>query len=489
MQNYILLLPILIPTIIGLGLLIGKEPEKRSTLLWITGIGLISTAFSVFYILSKDITECTLFYLTKSLPVYFHIDETGRIFVAVLTIIWVLAGFYGFTYMKHEEKNKRYFGFYLIVFGVLIALDLSGNMITFYIFYELMTILSAPLVFHTQTKEAIMAGLKYMFYSFCGAYMVLFGIYFLYRYGSTLTFLSGGVLDSNLVTGNEGIVLIAAFCMILGFSVKAGMFPLHAWLPTAHPLAPAPASAVLSAIITKAGVLGIIRSVYYLFGSEFIQGTWVQNVWLVLTLVTVFMGSMLAYWEKGLKKRFAYSTVSQVSYILFGLALCDKTAFTGSVLHFICHAFIKTALFLCAGAIIFETGKTKVEELTGIGKQMPVTLWCYTFASLALIGIPPTGGFISKWYLAAGSLKSGTGVFSWLGPVILLISALLTAGYLLPITVKGFLPGKDYLMKKKKEPAFWMLGSIFVCAFIAVGIGIFPNSVIGFIIQITEKLF
>lgn len=489
MENYILLLPIIIPTIIGLGLLIGKEPKKKSTLLWITGTGLIFTAFSVFYILSKDITECTLFYLVKSIPIYFHLDEIGQIFVIVLIIVWVLAGFYGFTYMKHEERNKRYFGFYLIVFGVLIALDLSGNMITFYIFYELMTVLTTPLVFHTQTKEAVMAGLKYMFYSFSGAYMVLFGIYFLNRYGTSLNFVPGGVLDINIVKGNEGIVLIAAFFMIFGFSVKAGMFPMHAWLPTAHPIAPAPASAVLSAMITKMGVLGIIRSVYYLFGSEFIQGTWVQNVWLILTLITVFMGSMLAYWEKGLKKRLAYSTVSQVSYILFGLALCEKTAFTGSVLHFICHAFIKATLFLCAGAIIYETGKTKVEELTGIGKQMPVTLWCYTFASLALIGIPPTGGFISKWYLAEGSLKSGLQVFSWLGPVILLTSALLTAGYLLPVTVNGFLPGKDYPMKKKKEPAFWMLGSIFVCALAAVGIGILPNPVINFITQITEKIF
>lgn len=488
-QNIIVVLPIVLPLLAGLGLLIGKEPKKRGILLGYTTVALAVTVGLVSMALSLPEAKFTVLNLTEHLPIYFHIDAIGKIFTCVVSIVWVLAGLFSYVYMKHEHKNKRYFGFYLIVYAVLLALNFSGNLITFYLFYELMTILSAPLVFHSQTKESIMAGLKYLFYSFCGAYMVLFGLYFVERYAHTLTFTNGGVLDPSLIAGKEGILLVAAMFMILGFSVKAGMFPLHAWLPTAHPVAPAPASAVLSAIIVKMGVLGIIRSVYYLFGASFLQGTWVQKVWLTLALVTVFMGSMLAYWEKGLKKRLAYSTVSQVSYILFGLALLNTTAFTGSILHVICHAFIKSALFLCAGAIIFQTGKTRVDELTGIGKQMPITIWCYTFVSLALIGIPPTGGFISKWYLATGSLESGIKVFSWLGPVVLLISALLTAGYLLPITINGFLPGKDYPLKKKQEPAFLMWGSIFILTVLAVGVGLMPNGIVSYITQITATLF
>ena len=200
----------------------------------------------------------------------------------------------------------------------------------------------------------------------------------------------------------------------------------------------------MSGIIVKMGVLGMLRVVYYMFGAEFLRGTWVQTVWMILALITVFMGSMLAYREKVIKKRLAYSTVSQASYILFGMALLQPEALTGSLLHVTFHAFIKSALFMCAGAIIYKTGKTNVTELNGIGKKMPVTIWCYTFVSLALIGIPPTSGFISKWYLAIGSLKSGVSIFEWLGPVILLVSALLTAGYLLPITVHGFLPGEEF---------------------------------------------
>ena len=488
-MNTIVLLPVLLPVIIGIGILIGKEPKRKNYLLVITGLGLSISATTVFYVLSLGELKFTFFNLTKELTIYYHIDGIGKIFAVIITLVWVLGGFFSFIYMKHEHKHKRYYGFYLIVFGILISLAFSGNIITFYFFYELMTILSTPLVFHSQTKPAIMAGLKYLFYSFFGAYMVLFGIYFLFKYGTTFEFRTGGVLNSALVSGNEGILLVAAFVMILGFSVKAGMFPMHAWLPVAHPVAPAPASAVLSGIIVKAGVLGIIRVVFFMFGADFLRGTWVQTAWIVLALITIFMGSMLAYWEKDFKKRLAYSTVSQVSYILLGLAMLHETAFTGAMLHTICHAFVKSALFLCAGTVIFETGKKKVNELRGIGKQMPVTMWGYTFASLALIGIPPTSGFISKWYLAVGTLQSGMKVISWLGPVILLISALLTAGYLLPITINGFLPGKDYPERRKKEPAFLMWGSICILVCLAVGIGLLPNVVIDEIERIAVTIF
>lgn len=335
-----------------------------------------------------------------------------------------------------------------------------------------------------------MAGLKYLFYSFCGAYMVLFGIYFLNRFANTLSFTAGGVLNQELIKGEEPFLLFVVYLMILGFGVKAGMFPLHGWLPTAHPVAPAPASAALSGIIVKGGVLGIIRTVFYLFGADFIRDTWVQTAWIVLTLFTVFMGSMLAFREKVLKKRLAYSTVSQVSYILFGLAVLNPAAMEGALLHVIAHAFVKCTLFLCAGAIIFQTGKTRVDELRGVGKQMPILLWCYTIVSLALIGIPPTGGFLSKWYLATGALDSGIPFFGWFGPVVLLVSALLTAGYLLPITINGFLPGSDfdYEHLEKKEPSKCMILPVLILTVLAVAVGMFPASVLSFLTDVIGKL-
>ncbi len=478
-----LILSILFPVLLGLGILLKREFKCRSILLTLTGAGLAVTAALGLAVAFGGETELLLFSFGKNLDIYFHVDHMGTLFAVVVNAVWVLSGFYAFEYMKHEQEETRFFGFYLMVHGILHGLVFSGGMVTFYLFYELMTLLSVPLILHNRSKDAIKGGLKYLFYSLFGAYMVLFGLFFLNRFADSFTFLPGGTLNLDTIVGNETLMLVVAFSMIIGFSVKAGMFPLHAWLPTAHPVAPAPASAVMSGIIVKMGILGMIRVVYYLVGADFIRGTWVQTLWMSLALLTVFMGSMLAYREKIMKKRLAYSTVSQASYILFGLSLLQPQAMTGALLHVVFHAVIKSCLFLSAGAIIYKTHKTNVDELRGIGKEMPVTIWCYTFASAALIGIPPASGFISKWYLATGARSSGIGTFSWFGPVVLLTSALLTAGYLLPITVKGFLPGADfnYGELKKKEPNLTMLIPLLILAVLAVLLGIFPNPLTDYI--------
>ncbi len=494
---YLILLSIFFPVLSGLYLLIryrtpatGDGKENRKTLVTVTGGFLVITALFTLAALFTVKESFTLFYLTRTLPVTFAIDRTGTLFSLLTVIIMLCAGFFSFAYMKHEEREGRYYGYYLLVFGVLNALCFAGNLITFYLFFELLTLSSMPLVLHNGSREAIMAGLKYLFYSLCGAYAALFGIYFVYQNSATLTFTAGGVLTPAAVTGQGGFLLFTAFLMILGFGVKAGMFPMHAWLPTAHPAAPAPASATLSAVIVKAGVLAVIRTVYYIFGADFLRGSWMQTAWACLTLITVFMGSLLAYREPVLKKRLAYSTVSQLSYILFGLAVMDGTAFTGSLLHVLAHGFIKAALFLCAGAIIYTTGKTRVDELRGIGKEMPLTIWCYTIVSLGLIGIPPTGGFISKWYLAMGSLQSGLPILNVLGPVILLISALLTAGYLLPVTIQGFFPGADYDYSRlqKREPSKLMTIPIVILTILSVLLGLFPNPVADYLAAIVSAV-
>lgn len=486
---YLILLSIFFPMIAGTFLLIRyrtplsgeAKTAERKTLAALTGCFLVITAVLTALSLFAVKEGFTLFYLTKDLPVYFEIDSVGRLFSLLTVIVLLCAGFFSFEYMKHETREGRYYGFYLLVFGVLNALCFAGNLITFYLFFELLTLSSMPLVLHNGSKEAVMAGLKYLFYSLCGAYAALFGIYFLYKNSETLAFSAGSVLKASAVAEHGGFLLAVAFVMILGFGVKAGMFPMHAWLPTAHPVAPAPASAVLSAVIVKAGVLAIIR-VRDLFGVDFLWGTWMQTAWICLTLITVFMGSLLAYREPVLKKRLAYSTVSQLSYILFGLAVMQYDSDMGSVFHVLAHGFVKASLFLCAGAIIYKTGKTRVEEMRGIGKEMPLTMWCFTIASLGLIGIPPTGGFLSKWYLALGSLRSDIPVLGVLGPIVLLISALLTAGYLLPITIQGFFPGAsyDYDRLQKKEPGLLMTVPILILTILSVLVGLFPDVVSAF---------
>lgn len=492
MSNHIvILLPILFPVFAGILLLLTDWFHHQKKLRIYAGTVLGINAGLVLLNLTGNDASLTVWEMSSNMKIYFQIDGLSVLFGLLVTVIWVLVGFYSFTYMHHEQREKRFFGFYLITFGVLMGILFSGNIITMYIFYEIMTLVTFPLVVHSQTKEAMAAGFKYLFYSLAGAFMGLFGIFFLFHYNEGMAFLPGGTLNQVMVSGNETILLLSVFLMILGFGTKAGMFPLHGWLPTAHPVAPAPASAALSGIITKMGIFCIIRLIFYVVGTDFIRGTWVQYAWIILSLITVFMGSMLAYKEKVTKKRLAYSSVSQLSYILFGLSLLNMGGFCGAMMHVVFHALIKNALFLVAGAIIFKTGKTRVEDLTGIGKEMPVTMWCYTIVSLGLIGIPPLSGFISKWYLATGAMESNIGVFSYLGPAVLLISALLTAGYLLPITVKGFFPGEDYDYHslKKMEPSSFMTVPIIILTAGTILFGLFPSGLYQFISNLAGLIF
>ncbi|WP_346961208.1 complex I subunit 5 family protein, partial [Faecalicatena contorta] len=384
-----ILCSIFIPAAAGLLFLVlpaKKMEEKKMS--WAAVAALALTAVSVALLLVSygrgSGAELTLLTLTEGLDITFRLDHLGAFFLGFIALVWLLGGIFSVEYLHHEHHRRRFWGFYLLTLCALQGLSLAGNLVTIYLFFEMMTLVSMPLVLHAQSHEAVMAGLKYLFYSMCGAYMALFGVFVFYHFGSSMDFLPGGVMDPAVLAQNGTILHLGLFFMILGFGVKAGMFPMQAWLPTAHPVAPAPASAVLSAIIVKGGILAVLRSVYYIAGAEFLRGSWVQYAWLVLALITIFLGSMLAFKEPVFKKRLAYSSVSQASYIMLGMAILNPVALTGSLLHVLFHALIKTALFLSAGAVIYQTGYTRVDQLRGIGKEMPVTLWCYTFVSLAL---------------------------------------------------------------------------------------------------------
>ena len=490
-QDFYLALPIFFPIAAGcLTFTAGKwMPVRKNRMILYAAFLLIELALTYGAFFGDR--SLVLWELSDQLVISFHVDDVSRLFAGLSTFAWLMAGIFALEYLEHDAHMDRFYGFYLIVEGALVALAFADNLVAYYIFFELMTLTSLPLVLHEMTHKAIMAGLKYLFYSIAGAFMALFGVFFLAQFGGIGSFAAGGILDMAAVSSNQGLLYAAAFLMILGFGTKAGMFPMHGWLPTAHPEAPAPASAVLSGVITKMGVLAILRIVYFVFGPNLLRGTWVQTAWLTLSLITVFMGSMLAYREKVMKKRFAYSTVSQVSYILFGLACMNQTAFLGALLHVVFHSMVKTTLFMSSGAIIHQTGKTMIADLKAIGKEMPVVIWCVTLVSITLVGIPPTSGFVSKWYLATGALSANLGLFGWLGPVILLVSALLTAGYLLPITIHGFFPGDDfdYSRLEKKEPGLRMLIPLLIMTALAVGFGMFPGALTGLIESIAVNVF
>ena len=486
----ILLLPVILPVLFGVLLFAVKGFDDRKKRNMFTGAALIISAAVTLCVVFCTEGSLTLWKITESASITLKCDGLTRFFAVLMSLMWNLVGFYAFDYMKHEEDEKRFFAFYLIVMCVLSGIYMSANLITLYLFYELMTLTSLPLVLHSLTKEAISAGKKYLFYSVGGAFLSLISIFYIYTKCSVSDFTAGGFLGE-VPAGDKNMLLVFVFLAIIGFGCKAGLFPLQDWLPTAHPVAPSPASAVLSGVITKSGVFVIIRLIFYSIGADFIRDTWVQYAWMGLSLLTVFLGSMMAYNEKVMKKRFAYSTVSQVSYVLFGLSVLSATGMKGALLHVIFHSVIKDGLFLVAGAIIVYTGIKNVDELKGIAKRMPTVIWCFTFFALALVGIPPASGFVSKWFLCLGALEGEIGVFRFLGPAILLISALLTAGYLLPITIHGFFPGNDFDYGKceKCKVSPLMIVPLIILAVAAVGFGLFPDLITNGIESITGALF
>ena len=365
---------------------------------------------------------------------------------------------------------------------MLLALCYSANLITMYLCFEMVTLLSMPLVLHSLSNESVFAAKKYLFYSLGGAFLALLGIFFLVHYSGNAPFGEFGGMEcfkEGVFTGNQTLFHVVIFLLIIGFATKSGMYPMHGWLPVAHPVAPSSASAVLSGVITKAGIIAIIRVIYYVVGPDFLINTWVQYAFLALACFSVFMGSLLATLEKNFKKRLAYSSISQLSYILIGLALMNNVSFLGALLHVAAHMLIKVCLFLFAGELIYKFDKYRVDELKDIGTIMPISTGCYTIAALGLIGIPFTGGFISKWYLANGALSSNLPVFNYLVPVVLLLSAILTAAYLLPISFHGYFTGNKKCERNEAKKTMYV--PLMILTICIVVLGVFYEPLIDFI--------
>ena len=473
-----LIIAILFPAIAGIIVSVFRPREKVRNTCY-TVIVLLADVLCILALRSGE--HITFLTLSENLHMAFAPDRLGTIFLAAVMILYTAVCFYSFEYMKMEERVEMFFTFYFLSFTALIAVCLASNLLTLYFCFEMLTLLSMPMVLHELTKDAVSAGLKYLFYSIAGALMGLLAVFFVYYFTSgNAEFVKGGFLDPAKIAGRENIMLIGTMIGISGFGTKAGLYPMHGWLPTAHPSAPVPAPSLLTGIVAKAGVLAVIRLVYYSVGTDLIRGTWVQYAWMTLAMLTIFMGSMMAYREHNLKKRLAYSTVSQISYILLSLSFLSEEGMQGALLHVLSHASSKGCLFLCAGVLIYKLGKRRVEELKGVGKLMPVTMLCFTVASLSLVGIPPMGGFLSKWVIAQASLHNGLGLYAVLPPVILLISALLTAGYLLTVVVDAFFPGGGFETEEKAgsaEPSPLMTVPMICLCVVALAVGIFGGNV------------
>ena len=481
----VLLLPILVPLVGGIFVFRQKNERFRDRLALTVILAAAALALVVCLLPEQRLVLLTI---QGPLQLTLRTDGLARFFMLLCACIWVPVLLFAFPYVRHAGGERQFLGFYTMTLGVLMGLAMAANFVTMYMFFEVMSLITVPLVLHTATAAARRAGFKYLGYSVFGAGMALIGYFFVAYYLAAPDFAAGGVMDPARSAQHRELLLVAYCLMIVGFGAKAGMMPMQAWLPAAHPVAPAPASAVLSGVITKGGVLAVIRVTYYMFGPEFLQGSWPQYLLLTLALATVFVGSMLAYREKQLKRRLAYSTVSQVSYVLFGLMLLTPDGVQASLLQMVFHALAKDTLFLAAGAIIFSTNCTRVDQLRGIGRRMPVTMWCFTLAALSLIGIPPMAGFVSKWYLLTASLEAPIQAFGVAGLVVLVVSALLTAGYLLPVVTEGFFPGRDFITERR-EVGVQMTWPMIAFAAAVVLMGLLPGGLLHWLGLLAARLF
>lgn len=469
---YVILFPMLI------GVLVKLIPFKKRAYmeLFLESMVILNSIF-VWYMILKGATDT--FVLAKffgGLSISFRIDGLSMVFAGLVSFLWPLATLYAFEYMTKEENEETFFMFYTITYGVTLGISMSANILTMYFFYELLTLVTVPLVMHTLTREAILASRKYLYYSLGGAAFAFIGMVFIIAYQVTPLFTYGGILDPSAFSTNANVFLLVYVFAFMGFGVKAAICPFNSWLPDAG-VAPTPVTALLHAVaVVKSGAFATIRLTYYCFGVELIRGTWAQNFLLIVIAFTIVYGCSRAVKETHIKRRLAYSTISNLSYILFGVMIMTPLGLVGALCHLVFHAFMKIASFFCAGAIMHQTEKHYVHELDGLGKSMPATFTIFTVSALALMGVPGLAGFISKWYLATAAVDSGN-VVAYVGIGALLVSALLTAIYMMTIVVRAFFPGKDFDYSKVavyKDPNWKMI--VPLCIFIVFVIYFGVNS-------------
>lgn len=458
-----LYLILLLPVALGFGSLLFGSRDRARTLFLATGQALL-LGLLLWCCTMGDLTS-PVWHMSRDLTFSLQLDGLGRFFCLLTAVCWLLTIPYASEYMKHEGHHPRFYLFLFLTEAAVLGSVLAADLVTLYLFYELTTLLSFPLVLHPQKPAALLGAAKYLYYSVAGGFVALFGIVLLSQ-SIPLSFVKGGCdLSAMNSVVDTGSLLVAAFLMLLGFTAKAGLYPLHNWLPSAHPVAPGPASALLSGIIAKVGVIAAIRVIYFMVGPELLRGSWVQLTLLILALVTVFMGSFMGCTENGLKKRLAYSSISQISYVLLGVFLMTPVGLLGGLLQLLFHALAKIGVFQSAGSIIYLTGTETIDGFPGLGRRVPVTMGCFILLSLSLVGIPPFGGFFSKWYLALGALDGIAAPWSWLVPAVLLVSALLTAAYLFPPLCRAFFPGRDFPIKERvREPLPLVLSLVLLAA-------------------------
>ena len=490
MPSFMLPIAIFLPMIGGALVPILPFKKNRIMHIYVEAVVILTTILVGMLLFNQPAETLNLIHFYGDLSISFRLDGLGTVFTAMVAFLWPFATLYSFEYMKHEGKEKTFFMYYTITYGVTLGISMAANVLTMYAFYEMLTLVTFPLVMHSATREAILASRKYLYYSIGGAAFAFIGMIFVITYGVTPDFTFGGVLDMEAIGNRENILLLVYVLAFMGFGVKAAIFPLSSWLPQAG-VAPTPVTALLHAVaVVKAGAFATMRLTYYMFGPDFIKGSWAQYVIMGFVIFTIVYGCSRAVKETHLKRRLAYSTISNLSYILFGVILCSPLGLTGALSHMVFHAFMKILSFLCAGAVIVQSGKTFVHELNGLGKKMPQIFTLFTLSAFALMGVPGLCGFVSKWNLCKAAVESQNW-FAYVGIGALLISALLTGIYMMTIVIRAFVltpEAGDEKYEKAKDPTWRMMIPLYVFALGCIVFGLFSGNIVEFFTSISNGL-
>lgn len=400
-------------------------------------------------------------------------DSFSLLFVTLSAVLWLVTTIYAVGYLEATPHRSRFFGFFSLCVASTMGIALAGNLLTFVVFYEMLTLSTYPLVVHRGTPEALRAGDVYLRYTLGGGALLLFGAAALYALAGNVDFLDGGVLAPFAASHRTALVVIF-WIFIAGLGVKAALIPLHGWLPTAM-VAPAPVSALLHAVaVVKAGAFGITRIVYGVYGVDLAHRLGVMQPLAVLAAATILYGSLRALAQTDLKRRLAYSTISQVAYIILGVAVFGVMGTVGGIVHLVHQGLMKVTLFFCAGNLAEELGIHRVDELRGVGRRMPLTMTAFTVAAFGMIGVPPVAGFVSKWYLGVGALEAKE---PWV-IVVLLTSTLLNAAYFLPLVRDAWFGEPAQAWRRpttRTEIGLWLLLPTVAGGVLSLAVGLFAG--------------
>ncbi|CCK80544.1 monovalent cation/H+ antiporter subunit D family protein [Desulfobacula toluolica] len=423
-----------------------EKPNVRESWIFIAGTIKFLIVISMLpQILQGKQIVLTLFEIAPGADIAFRVDALGMLFALVASSLYIITSIYSIGYMRglNEHGQTRFVSFFALAISATIGAAFSANLLTLYLFYEMLSLATYPLVTHHQDAKSKISGRKYLIFILGTSIgLVLPAMIYCYHVTGTLEFAAGGIFTDQISKPSATVLLLM---FVFGFA-KAGIMPFHSWLPAAM-VAPTPVSALLHAVaVVKVGAFSIVRVITGIFGIDFLLSFNLGAVVAAVASITILVSSCIALTQDEFKRRLAYSTIGQLSYIILGVTLLSPKGMTGGMLHIAMHAFGKITLFFCAGAIFVATGKKYISQLVGVGKRMPITMTAFFIGSLSIIGLPPTGGFISKWYLVLGTLEGDQMIMLF----VLLSSSLLNAAYFMPVFYKAFFCTKEESMFEDK---------------------------------------